>query len=139
MSDSDSDSSNDNHMDVRGGRDNVPNVPAANNNDEDNNDRAASTEENYTQSEIKEKNNAIEKFLRVYEQNKSYQELLSKLEEAVDSDKKRDYYMRFAHHLLQCEENGMRLQELPKYSWTMLFGTSDGKEESKKKEHTKRR
>jgi len=114
-------------------------VTAANNNNEDDNDSAASTEENYTQSEIEEKNDAIEKFLHVYKQYKSYQELLSKLEEAVDSDKKRDYYIRFSHHLLQCEENGMRLQELPVYSDKeyQMESLLVEYEESKKKEHTK--
>jgi len=114
-------------------------VTAANNNNEDDNDSAASTEENYTQSEIEEKNDAIEKFLHVYKQYKSCQELLSKLEEAVDSDKKRDYYIRFAHHLLQCEENGMRLQELPVYSDKeyQMESLLVEYEESKKKEHTK--
>jgi len=74
----------------------------------------AATEENYTAAELEEKNIEFDKFLHVYKQYKSYQELLSKLEEAVDSDE-RDYYMRCAHHLLQCEENGMRLGELPMY------------------------
>ena len=96
---SNSDSSNDGDMDVGG----ADNLSTSNSNDEDNNN--ASTLENYTQSEIEEKNTIIDSFLRVYEQYKSYQELLSKLEEPVDSDK-RDYYLRFAHHLLQCEEKG---------------------------------
>ena len=132
---SNSDSSNDGDMDVGG----ADNLSTSNSNDEDNNN--ASTLENYTQSEIEEKNTIIDSFLRVYEQYKSYQELLSKLEEPVDSDK-RDYYLRFAHHLLQCEEKGgegMKLSELPLYSDKeyQMESLLVEYEESKKKEHTK--
>ena len=105
MSDSDSDINNDD-MDI-GGADNVPNVPAANNNDEDNNnDNSTTNEENYTQSEIEEKNNAIDKFLRAYKQYETYQTILSKLEEPSDSCDERRKFMKYARTLLSCEENG---------------------------------